>query len=85
VKIATSYVSNDELERRAREAVVQEAEVLQGLKKLRKSGLHQLTDGTLEWEESDGLVYYKEKLYISNAPGLRHDIVKQCLNSKRET
>ena len=78
VKIATSYVLNDELERRTREAVVQEAEVLQGLEKLRKSGLHRLTDGTLEWEESDGLIYYKEKLYIPNAPGLRHDIVKQC-------
>jgi len=78
VKIATSYVLNDELERRTREAVVQEAEVLQGLEKLRKSRLHRLTDGTLEWEESDGLIYYKEKLYIPNAPGLRHDIVKQC-------
>ena len=63
MKIATSYVSNDELERCTREAVVQEAEVLQGLEKLRKSGPHRLTDGTLKWEESDGLVLQGEALY----------------------
>ena len=78
MEIAASYVSNNELEKCTREAVVQEAEVMQGLEKLRKSGPHQQTDGILQWEESDGLVYYKEKLYISNAPGLRHNIVKQC-------
>ena len=76
--IAATYVSNDDLERRIRDVVEKEVEVLQGMDSLRKNGPKRLTDGTLEWEESQGLVYYKEKLYVPNAPDLCRDIVKQC-------
>jgi len=76
--IAATYVSNDDLERCIRDAVEKEVEVLQGMESLQRNGPKRLTDGTLEWEELQGLVYYKEKLYVPNAPDLRRDIVKQC-------
>jgi hypothetical protein len=34
--------------------------------------------GTLEWEERDGLVYYKGHLYIPADKGLRQAVVEQC-------
>jgi hypothetical protein len=37
-----------------------------------------MLDGTLEWEEEDGLVYFRGKLYIPPDVALRQDIVKSC-------
>uniref|UniRef100_A0A0W0GF46 Reverse transcriptase-rnase h-integrase n=1 Tax=Moniliophthora roreri TaxID=221103 RepID=A0A0W0GF46_MONRR len=31
-----------------------------------------------EWEEEDGLVYYKEKLYVPEDKGLHTNVLKQC-------
>jgi len=44
----------------------QEAEVIEGLKSIDKKAPKALTDGTVLWEEEDGYVYYKGKLYIPN-------------------
>jgi hypothetical protein len=40
-----------------------------------------MLDGTFEWEEEDGLVYFRGKLYIPPDVALRWDIVKSCHNA----
>ena len=39
-------------------------------------GPRKLTDGTLEWEEEDGLVYYKGKLYVPADKDVQTKLVK---------
>jgi hypothetical protein len=73
------YTSDrDSLTSHIREASAREAEVIKGLKSLEKHAPHALTDGTMLWEEEDGLVFYREKLYISNDRTLHKDIVQSC-------
>uniref|UniRef100_A0A0W0GER4 Putative reverse transcriptase-rnase h-integrase n=1 Tax=Moniliophthora roreri TaxID=221103 RepID=A0A0W0GER4_MONRR len=67
-----------ELEERIRKGVEKEAEVLQAVEELKKKGPRRLINGLLEWEEDNGLVYYKGKLYISADKGLCTDVLKQC-------
>ena len=62
-------------------ASLREAEVIEGLKSIDKTTPKALTDGTAMWEEDDGFVYYKGKLYVSNDRSLRKDIVKSCHDS----
>ena len=69
--------SND-LTSRICNASVREAEVIKGLKSIDKHAPRALTDGTMLWEEEDGLVFYKGKLYISNNCAPRKDIEKLC-------
>jgi hypothetical protein len=40
-----------------------------------------MLDGTFEWEEEDGLVSFRGKLYIPPDVALRRDIVKSCHNA----
>ena len=47
-------------------ASLREAEVIEGLKSIDKTAPKALTDGTALWEEDDGFVYYKGKLYVPN-------------------
>jgi hypothetical protein len=55
--------------------------VAEALKSLKAKGPRRLLNGLLEWEEQDGLVYYKGKLYIPNNKELRGNIVKSCHDS----
>jgi transposase InsO family protein len=73
-----TLIDRDDLTERIRKGVTREASVLEAMEKLRKDGPHKLTDGTLEWEERDGLVYYKGRLYIPADEGLRQAVVEQC-------
>ena len=66
---------------RIRWASLREAEVIEGLKSIDKTAPKALTDGTAMWEEDDGFVYYKGKLYVPNDRSLRKDIVKSCHDS----
>jgi hypothetical protein len=52
--------------------------VLAALDELQKQGPRKLTNGTLEWEELDGLVYYRGRLYVPDDKGLRQEVVHQC-------
>ena len=71
----------DQLGDRIRWASLREAEVIEGLKSINKTAPKALTDGTALWEEDDGFVYYKGKLYVPNDRGLCKDIVKSCHDS----
>ena len=62
-------------------ASLREAEVIEGLKSIDKTAPKALTDGTAMWEEDNGFVYYKGKLYVPNDRSLRKDIVKSCHDS----
>ena len=54
---------------RIRWASIREAEVIEGLKSIDKTAPKALTDGTAMWEEDNGFVYYKGKLYVPNCNG----------------
>jgi hypothetical protein len=66
------------LEDRIRRASAREAQVLEGLEKLRRTGPTRLVNGLAEWEEVDGLVYHKGRLYVPDDIDLRRDVVRQC-------
>jgi predicted aspartyl protease len=71
----------DSLGDRIRVAVQREAEVIEGLKSIDKTAPKALTDGTAMWEEDDGFVYYRGRLYVPNDRVLRRDVVKSCHDS----
>uniref|UniRef100_A0A0W0FYW7 Putative DNA/RNA polymerase n=1 Tax=Moniliophthora roreri TaxID=221103 RepID=A0A0W0FYW7_MONRR len=81
MQIAVARVKGGELENRICEGVEKEVEVLQAVEELKKKGPQRLINGLLEWEEEDGLVYYKGKLYIPGDKGLRTDVLKQCYDA----
>ena len=58
-----------------------EAEVIEGLCSIDKITPKAMTDGTALWEEEDGFVYHKGKLYVPNVKELRSDVVKTCHDS----
>ena len=47
---------------RIRQNSEREAEVLEGLRKVK--GLYALTKGMADWREDNGVVYYKGKVYV---------------------
>jgi hypothetical protein len=66
------------LTERIRTGVPKEAMVLAALEELQTRGPCKLTNGTPEWEELDGLVYYRGRLYVPDDKGLRQEVVQQC-------
>jgi hypothetical protein len=50
----------------------------EGIQRLKDKGLSRLADGTVEWEEKDGLVWHRGKLYIPEDDILRRDVVHSC-------
>src|SRR5690606_1432118 len=78
-KLAAAHtVLANPLEDRLRRASTRESQVLDGLAQLRKSGPRRLTSGLAEWEEDNGLVYYKGRVYVPPDDELRRDVLKQC-------
>jgi hypothetical protein len=69
------------LEDQIRCASQKDAEVLEGLNNLKSKGLRKMLDGTFEWEEEEGLVYFCRKLYVSQDTALCRDIMKSCYNA----
>jgi hypothetical protein len=59
-------------------ASLREAEVIKGLKSIDKTAPKALTNGTVMWEEDDGFVYYKGRLYVLNDHRLHQDVIKSC-------
>jgi hypothetical protein len=71
----------DSLGDHIRWASLREAEVIEGLKSIDKTAPKALTNGTAMWEEDNGFVYYKGRLYVPNDCKLRQDMVKSCHNA----
>jgi hypothetical protein len=51
------------------------------LSKMHSDGFQKLPDGTLEWEEVSGLIFYRGRLNIPNQMDLRHEILCCCLDA----
>jgi hypothetical protein len=64
-------------------ASLREVEVIEGLKSINKTAPKALTNSTAMWEEDDGFVYYKGRLYIPNNCKLRQDVVQSCVMSQQ--
>ena len=79
--LAFAEVKEPALEKKIRDCTDRKTEVAEALKVLQKKGPTRLVNGTLEWEEADGLLYYKGKLYIPNNTELRGEILKSCHDS----
>ena len=79
-KIAATVALTDsaDIEKRIRESTALDEEVTKALDTLKSKGPRKLTNGTLEWENVNGLLYYKGKLYIPDDSDLRSEIVKSC-------
>jgi hypothetical protein len=69
------------LEGRIHRSSQQEAEVLESIQQLKDKGLSWLADGTIEWEEKDGLVWHRGRLYMPEDDALRQDVVHSCNNT----
>ena len=76
-QIAAAHLENL-LEEKIRQASEREAEVLKGLETLRKRGLHRLVDGIAEWEEDNGLIYHRGRVYVPPEGELRKEVLQQC-------
>jgi hypothetical protein len=51
------------------------------IKSINKTAPKALTNGTAMWEEDDGFIYYKGRLYVPNDCKLCQDAVKSCHNA----
>jgi hypothetical protein len=77
---AWSTTQEASLEDCIRQASVKEAKVVDALKSLHKIGPQKLADGGLEWEEEDGLVYHKGRLYVPDGD-CQKEVLQQCHNA----
>lgn len=68
----------NELEQEIRRSSKREAEVLEGLKELKRGGLQRLAGGLPQWEEDDGLVYHRGRVYVPPEGDLRKRVLRQC-------
>jgi hypothetical protein len=78
---AIAFAKSLELEQKIRDCSNHKVKVTQALKVLCKKGPRRLVNNLLKWEELDRLLYYKEKLYISNNKELHANIIKTCHNT----
>jgi hypothetical protein len=76
-----SIADSDTLEQKIRNATDQDPEVTLALQVLKEHGPHQLTNGLTDWEQRDGLTFYKGQIYIPKVPDLRKRIVRLCHDS----
>ena len=77
MKLAATVLVNP-LEELLGQNTTREAEVLSALAALRMTGPHRLVNGLPEWEEVDGLVYYKGRIYVPPDDDLKREVLKQC-------
>jgi len=78
---ATSFEDMGSLEQAIRDATEQDAEVTGALQLLKARGPRQLTGNLRDWEQRNGLVFYKGRVYIPKVSELRKRIVRLCHGS----
>ena len=76
--LSASLTDTTTLEQEIRDAKDMDLEVATALRILKEKGPRKLTNGLLEWEERNGLVYYRGHLYIPPTGDLRKRIVYLC-------
>jgi hypothetical protein len=68
----------DNLEEDIRNATNLDPQVLLALKSLQDHAPHQLTGNLTDWEQRDGLVFFKGRIYIPKQLDLRRKVVRLC-------
>lgn len=81
---ALHYATAEEtvLTEHIKSASQKDAEALQGLEDLKRNGLRKMLDGSFDWEEKEGLVYHRGKIYIPDDFELRRDVIKSCHDTR---
>jgi transposase InsO family protein len=75
---AANLMSTDAFEDMIRSSRDYDLEVETALQRLKSQGPNQLPNGTLEWEEVDGLIYHHGRLYIPKGEDLRREALQRC-------
>ena len=78
---AASFEASNTLEQDIRNATDLDAEVVLALRLLKQQAPRQLTEGLTDWEERDGLIFYKGRIYVPKSLDLRRRIVQICHDS----
>jgi hypothetical protein len=73
--------SSDDLEDSVHTCTSCDPSVKTALSKMCSDGSQKLPDSTLNWEEVDGLIFYRGRLYIPNQMDLRQEILCCCHNT----
>lgn len=76
--LSATLTDTSSLEQEIRDAQVQDPEVVDALRVLKEKGPRKLTNGLLEWEVENGLIYRHGKLYIPSGGDLRKRITFLC-------
>ena len=76
-QIAATLLHNP-IEDQIRQASQREAQVLEGLQELKQNGLERLANGIAEWEEDNGLVYHRGRVYVPPDNALQIKVLQQC-------
>ena len=69
---------NTELLDEIRHCTEHEPDISKAVALLQSKGPRRLVNGLAEWEEENGLLYYRDKLYIPNNKELRSKVVQTC-------
>ena len=78
---AASFEASSTLEQEIRNTTELDAEVTLALRLLKQQAPRQLTEGLTDWEERDGLIFYKGRIYVPKSLSLRKRIVQLCHDS----
>ena len=78
---ATAFITEAPLEAEVRNSTGQDNKVSDAIAVLRSRGPRHLTSGLQDWEEHEGLVSHKGKLYISKDTKLHAQIIESCHNA----
>jgi len=79
---AASHHLSDTLERDIKSATDFDPEVLSALALLKRCAPRQLVDGLSDWEVSDGLVFFKGRVYVPKVLDLRQRVLQLCHDSQ---
>jgi transposase InsO family protein len=78
---STDEDASNTLEDDIRNTPDRDSDVILALRLLKEQGPRQLTDGLSDWEERDGLVFYKGRVYIPKSLDLRKRVMRLCHDS----
>jgi hypothetical protein len=78
----TSFQRSDSLERDIKQANDLDPEVILALKLLKQRAPAQLTTGLADWEQHEGLIFYKGRVYIPKVLELRKRVLCLCHDSR---
>ena len=77
-----SFERSNTLEHDIKQAHDLDPKVIHALQLLKRRAPSQLTTGLHDWDQHDGLIFYKGRIYIPKVPNLRKRILHLCHDSQ---